>query len=235
VIGILGGQNQIVYDYLLRLKGSSNPNVVRVAPVGTQVIGSIDHVDDNYFNLGPRTMKGWDATATFDSGNTEQGRFRVSGSVAKLLTFNQSPSEIQQKLIEANNAGTLGTGIAITQAGDLIGQGGSPRWRWSSNLSWDQGPVTIGLNVNSVGSYFDTGTQLVNGAFYEVPSWTTINGYAQFRMPKDAGWMSGAQLNIGARNLLNKAPPITSSNYGYNGALHDAVGRFVYAEVSRTF
>ena len=235
VIGILGGQNQILYDYYLRRSGTSNANVVRLAPVGTQVIGTIDHIDDNYFNLGPRTMRGWDVSAKVDSGNTDQGRFRVSGSIAKLLKFYQSPSDIQQKLIDANNAGALGTGIVITQAGDLIGQGGSPRWRSSANLTWDKGPVTVGLNVNSVGSYFDTGTALVDGAFYEVPRWTTINANAQLSMPKDANFLSGAEFRLGARNLLNKVPPLTSSNYGFNGALHDAVGRFVYVEVSRNF
>lgn len=235
VIGIMGGQNQIIYDYFLRLNGSSNPNVVRLAPVGTQVIGTIDHIDDNYFNLGPRKINGWDATATIDSGKTKLGRFRISASVAKLLDFFQSPSAIQQQLIDANNAGTLGSGIIITQAGDLVGQGANPRWRWSGNVTWDKGPVTLGFNLNGVGSYFDTGTAVINGSFYKVPSWTTVNAYAQLRMPEETGWLAGTQFRFGARNLFNKQPPIVSSNYGFNGALHDATGHFFYLEVSREF
>lgn len=235
VIGIMGAQNQILYDYLLRLGGSSNPNVVRLAPVGTQVIGTIDHIDDNYFNLGPRKINGWDATASINTGKTKLGRFRISASVAKLLNFYQSPSDTQQQLIDANNAGTLGSGIVITQAGDLIGQGANPRWRWSGNLTWDKGPVTLGFNLNGVGSYYDSGTAVINGSFYQVPSWTTVNAYAQLRMPKEAGWMHGTQFRLGARNLFDKAPPIVSSNYGFNGALHDATGLFVYFEVSRNF
>ncbi|MCG2586836.1 TonB-dependent receptor domain-containing protein [Massilia sp. TS11] len=234
VIGILGGQNQLLYDYYLRLNGSSNPNVVRQAPVGTQVIGTVDRVNDNYFNLGPRTMRGWDATANFDSGTTTAGRFRFGASVAKLVKFYQSPSDVQQQLMDANNAGKLGTGIAITQAGDLIGQGANPRWRVSGNLTWNQGPVTVGMNVNSVGSYYDTGSALVNGQYYKVPRWTTANAYAELRMAKDGTWLGGTDFRIGARNLFDKAPPITSSNYGFNGALHDAIGRFIYVELSRT-
>jgi iron complex outermembrane receptor protein len=233
VIGILGGQNQLIHDYYLRLAGSSNPNVVRLAPVGTQVIGAVDSVKDNYFNLGPRTMKGWDASLSMDSGNTEHGRFRLNGSVAKLEQFYQSPSDVQQQLIDANAAGRLGTGITITQAGDLVGQGANPRWRWGANLTWDRGPMTMGMSVSSVGSYYDTGTALVNGNFYKVPSWTTTGAYAQYRTAKDGSWLSGTEFRIGARNLFDKAPPITSSNYGFNGALHDAVGRFVYFEISR--
>ena len=234
LIGIMGGQNQILYDYLQRLDGASNPNVVRFAPVGTQVIGTIDRVNDDYFNLGPRKMRGWDANVTADSGKTAQGRFRVALSVAKLQEFSQSPSVIQQKLIDANNAGRLGTGIAIAQAGDLIGQGANPEWRWSGNLTWDQGSVSAGLNVTSVGSYFDTGTALVNGLAYKVPRWTTASAYTQLRMPKNDSLFGGTELRLGVRNMFDKAPPITSSNYGFNGALHDATGRFIYVELSKT-
>lgn len=234
VIGILGGQNQLIYDYYLRQNGSSNPNVARLAPVGTQVIGAVDHIDDNYFNLGPRTMKGWDLAFNLDSGTTANGRFRVAASVAKLLKFYQSPSATQQMLMDANAAGKLGTGITITQAGDLVGQGANPRWRWGSNFTWDKGPVTAGLNITSVGSYYDTGTALVNGDFYKVPSWTTASAYTLLRTAKDAGWLSGAEFRLGVRNLFDKQPPITSSNFGFNGALHDAVGRYVYIEIART-
>ncbi len=233
VIGILGAQNQLIYDYYLRLAGSSNPSVVRMAPVGTQTVGALDRVNDNYFNLGPRTLEGWDASLTMDSGSTEHGRFRLNASVAKLEKYYQSPSDIQQKLMDANAAGKLGTGITITQAGDLVGQDGNPRWRWGANLTWDQGAVTMGMSVSTVGSYNDSGTALVNGNFYEVPSWTTTNAFAQYRIAKDGGWLSDTAFRIGARNLFDKAPPITSANYGFNGALHDAVGRFIYVEITR--
>ena len=233
VIGILGGQNQLIYDYYLRLAGSSNPNVVRLAPVGTQTVGALDRVNDNYFNLGPRTIEGWDASLAMDSGSTEHGRFRLNASVAKLDKFYQSPSDIQQKLMDANAAGKLGTGVTITQAGDLVGQDANPRWRWGANLTWDKGSVTMGVSMNTVGSYFDTGAALVNGNPYEVPSWTTTNAFAQLRSPKDGSWLSEAEFRIGARNLFDKAPPVTTANYGFNGALHDAIGRFVYVQISR--
>ena len=233
VIGILGGQNQLIYDYYLRLAGSSNPNVVRLAPVGTQTVGALDRVNDNYFNLGPRTIEGWDASLAMDSGSTEHGRFRLNASVAKLDKFYQSPSDIQQKLMDANAAGKLGTGVTITQAGDLVGQDANPRWRWGANLTWDRGSVTMGVSMNTVGSYFDTGAALVNGNPYEVPSWTTTNAFAQLRSPKDGSWLSEAEFRIGARNLFDKAPPVTTANYGFNGALHDAIGRFVYVQISR--
>ena len=54
VIGIEGGQVQLLYDYLLRLNGQSNPNLVRDTPVGANRVGQLLQINDNYFNITPR-------------------------------------------------------------------------------------------------------------------------------------------------------------------------------------
>ena len=117
VIGIEGAQNQILFDLLERLAGRTNPNVVRLAPVGTQVIGTIDSVQDNYFNLGLRKLEGLDFALDLNLRNTPLGSFNIDISASKLLKYEQEASDLQAKLIAANAAGTLGTGVTITQAG----------------------------------------------------------------------------------------------------------------------
>ena len=79
VIGLEGAQNQILFDYLQRQSGGSNPNVVRLAPVGTQVVGDLSFVQDNYFNLGPRKLSGIDFGLTYDLRNTPLGNFNLEG------------------------------------------------------------------------------------------------------------------------------------------------------------
>jgi iron complex outermembrane recepter protein len=235
VIGIQGAQNQILFDLLERLSGRSNPNVVRLAPVGTQVIGTIDYVQDNYFNLGLRQLEGLDLGLSYDVRNTPLGSFNIDINASKLLKYQQEASDLQAKLIAANAAGTLGTGVTITQAGSQIQVNGNPEWRLSGNLTWKSGPVSAGVLVNYVGPVFDTGTAVVNGQFYKLPSFTTVNTYLQYRAGKDQGALSGARFRVGARNLFDKQPPLSSSNYGFLGSLHDAVGRFVYFELSKEF
>ncbi|MBK8374191.1 MAG: TonB-dependent receptor [Sphingomonadales bacterium] len=235
VIGLQGAQNQILFDLLERLGGRSNPNVVRLAPVGTQVIGTIDYVQDNYFNLGPRVLKGLDFAVSYDVKNTPLGNFNIDLSASKLLKFEQSASELQAQLIAANAAGTLGSGVTISQAGSQIQVNGNPEWRLSGNLTWKSGPVSAGVLVNYVGSVFDTGTAQVNGQFYKLPSFTTVNSYLQYRAGDDQGAFSGTRFRVGARNLFDKQPPLASTNYGFLGSLHDAVGRFVYFELSKEF
>lgn len=235
VIGLQGAQNQILFDYLERLSGRTNPNVVRLAPVGTQTVGDLSFVKDDYFNLGPRKLRGFDLAVSYDMGETPLGRFSFDFVASKLLRWQQTASDLQAKLIAANAAGTLGTGISITQAGDQVKQNGNPQWRLNGSMTWKLGGFSAGGQVNYVGSVFDTGTALVNGRFYEVPSFTTVSAYVQYRAPKDAGVFAGTRFKIGARNLFDTPPPLTSSNFGFNGALADATGRFVYFELSKEF
>ena len=70
VVGIFGDQNQISLDYLLRVNGSSNPNVIRDTPdaatvalfagTGLDPAGEILVVQDDYVNLQPRQASGLD-------------------------------------------------------------------------------------------------------------------------------------------------------------------------------
>ena len=235
VIGLQGAQNQILFDLLERQNGRTNPNVVRAAPVGTQVVGDLQYVQDNYFNLGPRQLRGLDFAVSYNLRNTALGSFDIDLAASKLLKFEQSASDLQATLIAANAAGKLGSGIVITQAGSAIAVNGNPRWRLSGNLNWRAGPISAGVLVNYVGPVFDIGTTQVNGQFYELPSYTTVNAFVQVRAGDHAGMLSGARLRVGARNLFDRQPPLAASNYGFLGSLHDGVGRFVYVQLSRDF
>jgi outer membrane receptor protein involved in Fe transport len=167
--------------------------------------------------------------------NTLIGSFNIDLNASKLLTYEQSASELQAQLIAANAAGTLGTGVTITQAGSQIQVNGNPEWRMSGNLTWKSGPVSAGLLVNYVGAVFDTGTIKVADQFFKLDSVTTVNTYVQYRAGEDQGAFSGTRFRVGARNLFDKQPPLASTNYGFLGSLHDAVGRFVYFELSKEF
>ena len=46
----------------------------------------------------------------------------------------------------------------------------------------------------------------------KVPSFTTVGAYIQYRAPKDAGVFAGTRFKVGARNLFDTPPPLTSSN-----------------------
>jgi outer membrane receptor protein involved in Fe transport len=233
VIGIQGAQNQLLYDYLLRQSGSSNPNIVRLAPAAGQPVGQLSFVQDNYFNLNPRTLEGLDFEIQYNLKSTPLGSFNFQLDIAHLYKFQQQPSEIQAELIAANAAGKLGTGIAVTGANSLLRQNGNPAWRGSANLNWRLGQFRAGVLVNYVGSVVDTGPAVIGGQFFRVDDWTTVNAYAEYTLK--GGILDNTRFRVGARNIFDKDPPLYSSNYGFLGSLHSAVGRFVYFELSKRF
>jgi outer membrane receptor protein involved in Fe transport len=235
VIGIEGGQVQLLYDYLLRLDGQSNPNLVRDAPVGTNRVGQLLQINDNYFNITPRQLEGLDASLRYELRRTKFGNFTFTVNAAKLTKFEQQATEMASKVIDANNAGRFGPGIVVTAAGNQIGINGNPEWRGSASLTWRQQQWRAGMFVNYVGSVFDTGPAAVNGQLFEVDSWTTMSVYGQYDFRRRDDILDQTSLRLGVRNIEDKDPPVTSTNFGYFGSLANATGRYVYVTLSKSF
>lgn len=232
IIGILGGYNQIAYDWLLRQGGSSNPNVVRDAPVGTATVGNIAYIQDTYQNLQPRMVQGVDFSLDYDLDDTAWGDFGLSVNVAKLLKYDQSPSPIESLLQQAVAAGSL-PGVTIASAGNQIKMDGFPEFRGTASFTWRYNGWGAGAFVNYVGEVYDTGPAQVNGQYFPVKDWTTVSLYGQYAF-KD-GRFDGSTVRVGVRNVGDKDPPIASSNFGYLGALHNATGRYWYMNLSKRF
>ena len=235
VIGIEGGQVQLLYDYLLRLDGQSNPNLVRDAPVGTNRVGQLLQINDNYFNITPRQLEGLDASLRYELRRTKFGNFTFTVNAAKLTNYEQQATEMASKVIDANNAGRFGPGIVVTAAGNQIGINGNPEWRGSASLTWRQQQWRAGMFVNYVGSVFDTGPAAVNGQLFEVDSWTTMSVYGQYDFRRRDDILDQTSLRLGVRNIEDKDPPVTSTNFGYFGSLANATGRYVYVTLSKSF
>ena len=243
VVGIFGDFNHVALDYLLRTQGSSNPAVVREAPTqediddfagtGLEPVGRILTVNDGYLNLLPRTIEGFDIGALYRLRGTQWGDFRFSFNAAKLLTFRQEASPEAQLIIDAQQSGDISQAFTVQGANDLIRQGGLPEWRFTSTLSWNQGPWGAGLSMQYVSSVFDTGASLADGTQWKLDNWLTANAHVSRTV--ETGALEGTRFLVGVRNLTNEDPPLSSSAFGYDGALHSAQGRYWYASVRKSF
>lgn len=231
VIGIVGGANQIAYDYYLRLQGSSNPQVVRDT-TNPAIVGPILYIDDLYENLRPRIVQGADFAVSYDLDDTSFGDFGVDINVAKLLKFDQSPGAVEQTLLTAIAAGTL-PGITVASAGNQIKIDTFPEWRATASFTWRKDGWGAGAFVNYIGEVYDTGPAQVAGKYFTVDSWTTVSLYGQYRFSD--GPMDGSTIRLGVRNVEDKEPPLAASNVGYTGALHNATGRYFYGTFTKRF
>jgi iron complex outermembrane recepter protein len=231
VIGILGGVNQISYDYYLRLNGSSNPNVVRDT-TNPAIVGPILYINDLYQNLQPRVIQGADFSIDYDLNDTPLGDFGVKLNLAKLLKFDQAPGEIEKTLIAAVNNGQL-PGVTVATAGNQINLDGRPELRGTATFTWRKDGWGAGVFVNYIGQFYDTGPAQVNGQYFPVESWTTVSLYGQYAF-RD-GPLDGSTIRLGVRNVEDKDPPVAAENFGYLGSIHNSTGRYWYATYTKRF
>lgn len=243
VIGLFGDSNALILDYLLRLQGSSNPNVERVDPTqadiddfagtGIAPVGDVIQVIDNYTNLSPRKVRGIDFGLYYQVRDTGIGEFNLRLNAARLLEFYQTPGPMQQSLIDAQGAGDIDPTIIIAGAEDLIEQNGRPKWRGSASLSWRYKGWGAGWFASYVGPVSDTSASLADGTRFRVKDFTSHSVYVQYEAEK--GLLEDTRFRVGVRNLFNKLAPLSDQTYGYIGDLYSNRGRQFYASISKRF
>jgi hypothetical protein len=245
VVGIFGDENHIALDYLRRVEGGSNPDVIRAEPsaediaafagTGLDPVGEIISVGDNYKNLLPRTIEGLDFVLYYALDDTSWGDFDFTVNVAHLLTFDQAPSQEAQDLLDAQGAGTISDVFPIVGVNSLLRMDGLPEWRATANLMWRNGSWGAGVFTNYMSSVYDTSATLADGTLFKVDDWTTANVYVQYEFLDDQSILGGTRVRAGARNVTDEDPPLADSDFGYIGDLHSNRGRYVYLSVRKSF
>ena len=243
IVGTLGSRNIAVQDYLARVGGSSNASVIRAAPTvddvaffagtGLAPVGQILEIRDQFKNLQPQTVSGVDVGLNWSQRTESFGRFSVDIDATYMDKFSQELAPPIQALFDARAAGTINPATPLTDPGDLLRQNGKPEWKGTGTMTWRDGPYQIGASVIYTGSVQDTDLLAIDGTPWTVKSLTTANLYAQFRFEKQDGLLSETRFRVGARNIFDKDPPLSSN--GYIGALYNPYARYWYLNVSKSF
>lgn len=240
IVGLLGEGNALINDYLLRVQGKSDPNVIRAAPTaddtalfagtGIDPVGRVLYVKDQYVNLLPQEAAGIDLGLTWRLPDFGIGKFTLTANAAYLDKFYLQPSPQIQTLLNGRAAGTINAGTTITGGGDLVGQNGKPRWKVSGSLIWDFRQFEIGGYTQYTSELDDTGL-FDDVGYWLIKDQITFNLYGQVTVgnPRQGNY----RLRIGVRNLTNEGPPLSSS--GYLGSVYNPYGRYWYASVRASF
>ncbi|MDQ0252270.1 outer membrane receptor protein involved in Fe transport [Sphingomonas kyeonggiensis] len=242
IVGLFGEGNALINDYLLRVQGSSDPNVIRAAPTaednalfagtGLTPVGRVLYVNDKYVNLLPQEVAGVDLGLNWRLPDFGAGKISLNANAAYLDKFFLEPSPPIQNLIAARAAGTINAGTNIADAGDLVRQNGKPRWKVTGSITWEKGPFQIGGFTQYTSDVDDTGLLDSAGAAWLIEDRMTFNLYGQVTVGKrDNG--GRYRLRIGVRNLTNEGPPLSSS--GFLGSLYSPYGRYWYANMRASF
>lgn len=244
IVGVLGSQDALILDYLLREQGLNNPNVVRGAPTaddtaefagsGIAPAGQVTYVKDQYVNLLPLEAKGLDLSANWVLQGTRFGDFDLNLDVANMRQLYLQPSPVVQELLAARAAGLINAGTSISGGGSLLQDEGAPKYKGTAALTWHYEQWTIGAFAQYIGDVQDTG--LIDSKTrlpYIVPWQITGNLYGQFQF--DNHILGQTRLRVGVRNFTNENPPVYDSSYGYLSSLYEPYARYWYVSVGDSF
>ncbi|NQE61354.1 TonB-dependent receptor domain-containing protein [Caulobacter sp. RHG1] len=242
IVGTLGSTNIAIQDYLFRLSGASNPAVIRSAPTvddvaafagtGLTPVGQILEIRDQFKNLQPQTVSGIDFGLNWSLRTESVGRFTVNVDGTYMDKYSQQLAPPIAELFAARSAGTINPATPLTDPGDLLKRNGKPKWKWSGNATWRGGPFQVGASVIYTGSVLDTDFLSTAGEPWRVQPLTTVNLYGQYRF-EQKGWANDTRIRVGARNLFDKDPPLSSG--GFIGSLYNPYARYWYMSVSKSF
>ena len=242
IVGLIGGQTALVQDYLARVTGSTNTNVVRAAPnvddiaffagTGLAPVGTIQSVSDGFVNLLPQNVEGLDIAASWRQRETDFGSFSVQINATQLIKFERDAGPTIDALDDARDAGTINPATPLPIRSNLLGANGRPEWKVSGSLTWSQGPLQIGTFTQYTGAVRETGFLSTTGVPWKVESQLTTSVYAQFEF-EDGGWTDRTRVRFGLRNITDEQPPLTSG--GYLGSLYRPYGRYWYFNLTKVF
>ncbi|WP_187335361.1 TonB-dependent receptor plug domain-containing protein [Novosphingopyxis iocasae] len=239
IVGQFGGSNSLVLDYLNRLNGTSNPNVVRAAPTaddiaffqgtGIDPVGQILTVNDRFVNLLPQTVRGIDLALLYNVRDTGIGDFDFALNAAHLIEFSRDTGDAVQQLFDARDAGQINAATPLSDAEDLLARGGRPKWKATATLTWTLDQFELGALGQYTGVIYDNSFLSDEGEPYRVGSQFTANLYLQFTVDSTRSPFNEMRFRIGARNITNEYPLISQG--GYFGSLYQPYGRYLYASV----
>ena len=240
IVGVLGNDTAIALDYLLRLQGSSNSNVVRDAPnaddvaffagTGIAPAGRINIVRDQFVNLLPQTVRGIDFGFYWTSPRSRFGQIDLSANATRLLKFSRAPGLEVDSLVAARLAGEINVATPLPETQNLIEVNGRPKWRATSTLTWSLGQFRVGAFGRYIGAVDETAFVDANGNPYRVNSQFTLNLYGQVTFGDRKAQGYETRVRAGVRNLFDKNPPLTSE--GYLGSLYSPYARYWYTSIS---
>ncbi|MBI1339580.1 TonB-dependent receptor plug domain-containing protein [bacterium] len=246
VVGVFGAENHINLDYLLRLQGASNPNVVRATPnaddvaffnaAGLTPAGDILFIRDTYDNNETIDVEGIDFAVYYDLDDTPIGDFGFKFNATKLEKYFINLSPGSQQIRDAVNSGAISNEISVAQEGSIILQDGQPEWQWGASLTWrHESGFGAGVRADYIGEFIDTGAGLnPAGEPFIVEEWTTANAYVQYDFDRK-GLLDGMRVRLGANNVFDEDPPLADETNGYDAGYHNIRGRQVYIDLRKNF
>lgn len=242
-VGLLNAQDAVNLDYLMRVRGSRNPDVQRLEPTADEIAlyagtgldpaGQLLNMQLTFENFLPITVEGLDINFDYRLRDTMWGDFSVNLNSAQMIRYHMAPNSVGEELAQGQRNGEINASLPITAGGDFVGKNGRPRWRHALNLNWSQGPVRVGAFVKYTDKVDIIDVVDAGNNPFVVKSQTSVNLFGSYRFGRSEGFVGDASLQLGVRNVFNDDPPFAPS--GYLAALYQPQPRYWYVNIRKNF
>lgn len=192
--------------------------------------GAITEIARTQFNIGVVRTSGVDLEAQYRFGLDE-----LLPSADGTIALRSFASYVGEK-VSSPNAITF-----IDRAGEVgtNGPGGTPRWRVSSSVNYENGPLGLNANFRYVGGgkYDVTLREPEDINDNSISAQTYVDLSARYRLSGNDG--PHVEVFAGVNNALDNDPPLSPDPFfitlGTNAAHYDVIGRFFYAGLRTSF
>ena len=176
--------------------------------------GEIALLADGPVNLNSLETEGIDVVARY-LANTGVGTFNFTLAASRLLDLTQRSTLPNGSVQVEDKVGTAASREAY------------PKWRAMFTTRWDNGPWAVNYKARYIGDTEEmvgSTPRHIGSVFYH-----DLAGSYDFQ--------DGLSLKVGIDNVFGKQPPasLTNLNINFDINTYDAVGRFMYAQLSWNF
>ncbi|AXI04163.1 TonB-dependent receptor [Aquirhabdus parva] len=175
--------------------------------------GRILTISNQYQNQSARTTSGLDLDVrqVFPAGDL--GKFTLRGGWSYLLNFKQ-PQVAGQSSVDGSGSNTFGA---------------LPKWRGTTELTWDY------RDISSTLGWYYTGSYKIDDNLREDDYPTRVAGNSTFDLSVSYTGIKNTTLKLAAQNILNQKPSWDPSTPYYDISLYDPRGRFITLGASYKF
>ncbi len=226
-------------------------NLIHRNTIGSLWLGLSGYVTDSLANVGKLQTRGVDVDLSykFDIGRLGKLNFNVVGTYLDLYQITPIANNGSTTY---NCAGLYGTACSSTTAG-----AGTPVFRWRDTFRTTWSTPWYGLDVSLAWRFFSavkleqlsqnpnisapSGQTIANGGVSNTDAFVPSVSYFDLTASMKVG--SHVTARLGVNNIFDRAPPVigttnlplTSGNGGTFPGVYDALGRYLFAEVTAQF
>jgi iron complex outermembrane recepter protein len=231
------------YGYTLQLNQCLQNNIptfcndVHRDAAGTLWASSEAYINDPTLNLGALQSRGVDLTAAYKYDLERLGRLSFNFAGTYTAQFITEPGGVLG-VQSYNCAGYYGNTCGVPQ----------PKWKHVFNINYDTPLEGLGLGLrwrylSQVLQDTNSPNPLLNGSVFPYQGWGRIPSYSYFDLTASYVVNKTVSLRLGVNNVMDKDPPLQSTDFfsppfennNTYPSVYDALGRYMFANVTLTF